>query len=165
MKAAPIKAATLAICALMAVPAMAKVYYVDQSIGSDWYSGLKESMPKRTIQAAIDVAAAGSTIIVNPGVYAPFRTAKKLTINASEGAESTIIDGDLGEKYVPSFVVPSYVKIKSYGLYYYVDGDGNPIYGDPIELGYEDYYEKEWVPPLDEKIWTFPYPKEKRVKT
>ena len=164
-------AALLALAAL-ALPASAKTYYVDAATGNDNNTGLKETLAFRTIQKAIDKAAAGSTILVAPGTYAPIRTAKKLTIKSTDGAESTIIDGSLGEKYVPAPVeIPEYVhKVyrewnDSYEYYYYTDESGNPIFGDPWEQGYDDYHYTSWYPPVDENIWIAPAPAPKTVKT
>ena len=148
------------------IPAWAKTYYVDAKYGSDYNTGLKESQAMRTIQAAIDKAAAGSTILVAPGTYAPFRTSKKLTIKSTGGAEDTVVDGSLAEKYTPPTVnVPSWVQVSykweynpkteqyektdKVESYYYYDGNG-------------EYH--DWFPPVDESIWDFPYPKEKTSK-
>ncbi|MBP5543445.1 MAG: hypothetical protein ILM98_05170 [Kiritimatiellae bacterium] len=83
------------------IPAWAKTYYVDAKYGSDYNTGLKESQALKTIQAAIDKAA-GSTIFVAPGTYAPIDSrGKKLTIKAMEDFGSTIIDGDLSDEEIP----------------------------------------------------------------
>ena len=155
-----------AAAALCAIPAWAKTYYVDAKYGSDYNTGLKESQALKTIQAAIDKAAAGSTILVYPGTYEPLRTSKKLTIKSTGGAEDTVVDGSLAEKYTPPTVnAPSWVQVNykweynpdtcqyektdKVESYYYYDGNG-------------EYH--DWFPPVDESIWDKPYPKEKTSK-
>ena len=47
-----------------------------------------------TIQAAVDVAGNGATVLVGPGSYAPFDIAgKSIAIRSTQGAAATIIDG------------------------------------------------------------------------
>ncbi len=47
-----------------------------------------------TIQAAVDVAVNGNTVLVGPGTYAPFDIAgKSIAIRSTQGAAATIIDG------------------------------------------------------------------------
>ena len=87
-------AAVLALAAF-ALQVSAKTYYVKADGGSDANTGLKETAAFATIQYAIDKAAAGSTILVYPGTYAPIASNnKKLTIKTVEGADETIIDGE-----------------------------------------------------------------------
>ena len=79
---------------LMPMMALATTWYVNGSAGSDSYSGKSASAAKATIQAAIDASAAGDTILVAPGTYAPIATGNKaITIRGTAGASSTIIDG------------------------------------------------------------------------
>ena len=48
-----------------------------------------------SLQAAIETANEGDVILVGPGTYSPIRTnGKKITIKSTEGAASTIIDGE-----------------------------------------------------------------------
>ena len=80
---------------LMPMMALATTWYVNGSTGSDYNSGTSESAPKATIQAAIDVSAAGDTILVAPGTYAPIATENKtITIQSTTGAKATIIDAE-----------------------------------------------------------------------
>ncbi|MEY4821789.1 MAG: leupeptin-inactivating enzyme 1, partial [Planctomycetota bacterium] len=47
-----------------------------------------------TIQAAVDAAVNGNTVLVGPGTYAPFDIAgKSIAIRSTQGAAATIIDG------------------------------------------------------------------------
>ena len=80
--------------ALMPMMALATTWYVNGSTGSDSNSGMSESAPKATIQAAVDVSSAGDTILVATGTYAPISTEnKKLTIIGTAGYDTTVIDG------------------------------------------------------------------------
>ena len=72
-----------------------RVWYVNGSTGSDSNSGLSANLAKATIQSAIDAAAAGDTILVAPGTYAPIVTANKLLrIESIQGPLVTKINGD-----------------------------------------------------------------------
>ena len=94
----PIRLAALLALAALALPASAKTYYVDAASGNDANTGLSEGAAFKTIQTAIDKAAAGSTILVYPGEYQPIATNnKKLTIKAVEGPENTVITAYRGE--------------------------------------------------------------------
>ena len=87
----------------MTLPCAAKTYYVDASTGSDSNTGLKESAAFATIQKAIDKAAAGSTILVYPGVYEAIKTNnKKLTIKAVDGGadQTSIKPSEIGTDVV-----------------------------------------------------------------
>ena len=69
-------------------------WYVNGLTGADSNSGTSESVPKATIQAAIDAADDGDTILVAPGMYAPITsTSKTLTIRSTHGKGVTVIDG------------------------------------------------------------------------
>ena len=84
-----------AISAFFALPiTAATTWYVNGTSGSDSYTGTSESSAKATIQAAIDLAIDGDTILVAPGAYAPISTEnKEIAIRSTSGAASTIIDG------------------------------------------------------------------------
>jgi len=72
-----------------------KIYYVNGVTGRDSYSGLSANAAKKTIQAAIDIAAVGGVIRVAAGTYPPISTANKpLTIIGEEGKHRTFIDGN-----------------------------------------------------------------------
>ena len=78
----------------MPTMALAATWYVNGSTGSDSNLGTSESTPMATIQAAIDVADGGDTILVAPGTYAPITTENKdIAIRSITGAMSTVIDG------------------------------------------------------------------------
>lgn len=75
-------------------PGEAKTYYVNGTTGDDANTGLSTSLAKKTIQAAIAVAADGATIRVAAGTYDPIVTNNRdLTIIGIEGKGSTLIDG------------------------------------------------------------------------
>ena len=80
---------------LLPMMALAATWYVNGSTGLDSNSGASESAPKETIQAAIDASSAEDLILVAPGTYAPITTDNKaITIQSTDGADNTIIDGD-----------------------------------------------------------------------
>ena len=69
-------------------------WYVNGSTGSDSNSGMSESAPKATIQAAIDASSAGDMILVAPGTYDRFAADnKQIWIRSTGGASFTVIDG------------------------------------------------------------------------
>ena len=86
--------ATLLMLTLSVNVTNATTWYVstngnDNATGADWDTAF------RTIQKAIDIAPAGSEIVVSNGTYAPISTDNKtITIRSVNGAETTIIDGD-----------------------------------------------------------------------
>ena len=70
------------------------VWHVDATNGADTSDGFSWATAKKTIQAAIDLAGDGDTIVVTNGVYGPIITDNKaITIRSASGAEKTIIDG------------------------------------------------------------------------
>lgn len=78
--------------AFAATAAEAKTYYVNASRPNNNGNGLKASTAKKTIQAAVNLAVAGDTILVYPGEYAPFKTNnKKIVIKSVKGASQTKI--------------------------------------------------------------------------
>ena len=82
----------LAFCAMISLPVGARTLYVDAMQPNNDGNGLTEETAKKTIQAAVNAAKAGDTIVVFPGVYAPIKTKnKKLAIKAASGAEYTTI--------------------------------------------------------------------------
>ena len=69
-------------------------WFVSASSGNDASSGRSWSTAKRTIQAAIDAASNGDTILVADGTYEPIATDNKaVTIRSVNGAGNTVIDG------------------------------------------------------------------------
>src|SRR5262245_48668469 len=74
-----------------------------------------------TIQAAIDAAASDDTVLVFPGTYAEHCQidAKNLVLRSQEGAESTVLDGQLsgrilvihsGEVMIQGFTIENGLK-------------------------------------------------------
>jgi len=62
--------------------------------GSDVFDGRTWTMAKRTIQAAVDAATAGSTVWVSNGTYVGLVTVNKgVTVKSMNGAEATTIQG------------------------------------------------------------------------
>ncbi len=88
------KLLTIALCALFAIHAAeARTLYVDATRPNNKGNGLKAKTAKKTIQAAINIAKNGDTIIVYPGKYhAPIKTNnKKITIKSKSGKAKTEI--------------------------------------------------------------------------
>ena len=83
----------VALVVALALTSSAKTDYVDAATGDDANTGLKPGLAFATLQHAADTAAAGSTVFVAPGLYAPLSTAKKLTFKSTDGRTSTTIDG------------------------------------------------------------------------
>ncbi len=82
----------LALCALFAGTAGARTLYVDARRPNNNGNGFSAKQAKKTIQAAINIATAGDTILVAPGSYAPIKTNnKKITIKSTKGATKTTI--------------------------------------------------------------------------
>jgi parallel beta-helix repeat protein len=79
---------------LMAGTLRADTHYVDATRPDDSGDGLSWATAEKTIQAAITASAAGDTITVTNGVYAPIATTNNsITIQSVNGATFTIIDG------------------------------------------------------------------------
>lgn len=76
------------------IPVSATTWYVDASRPNDSGAGTAWGTAKQTIQAAINIANSGDTILVASGTYAPISvTNKTLLIQSQYGAASTIING------------------------------------------------------------------------
>lgn len=92
------KLITLALCALFAIhSAEARTLYVNASRPNNKGNGLKLKTAKKTIQAAINVAKKGDTILVYPGKYSPIKTNnKKITIKSVKGMSETFILSGIG---------------------------------------------------------------------
>lgn len=74
--------------------AFVPMWFVDAARPDDSGDGRSWETAKRTIQAAVDLAAAGDSIAVTNGIYPPITTANKLLIiNSVNGAAGAIIDG------------------------------------------------------------------------
>ena len=82
----------LALCAIFALDAGARTLYVDAKRPNNKGNALSAKKAKKTIQAAINVAKKGDTILVLPGTYAPIKTKnKRITIKSAKGKEKTSI--------------------------------------------------------------------------
>ena len=69
---------------LVAANVWTATWYVNGSSGANGNSGLADSSAKATIQAAIDAASAGDTILVSPGAYdAIYTQGKAITIRSA----------------------------------------------------------------------------------
>ena len=78
--------------AFAAGAADARTLYVNAKRPNNNGNGLKPSTAKKTIQAAVNIAKAGDTILVYPGTYAPFKTNnKKISLKSAKGAAKTKI--------------------------------------------------------------------------
>ena len=88
-------AIVVAVCAVaFAVDGWAATYYVNGTSGSDSNAGTSSASAKKTIQAAVDAASLGDTILVSAGTYGIVdATDKGITIRSTDGAVATIIDG------------------------------------------------------------------------
>ncbi len=81
-----------ALCALFVVQAEARTLYVNAKRPNNKGNGYKASTAKKTIQAAINIAKKGDTILVYPGTYSPIKTNnRKITIKGIKGANKTKI--------------------------------------------------------------------------
>ena len=84
---------------LAAAVQAANTWHVDAKLGKDTGSGSTRGDAKQSIQAAIDAAAEGDTILVDDGIYSPIQTADKdIAIRSVNGAQTTIIDGGKAER-------------------------------------------------------------------
>ena len=82
----------LALCAILSANADARTLYVNASRPNNSGNGLSAKKAKKTLQAAINIANAGDTILVYPGSYAPIQTNnKKITIKSTKGSGKTSI--------------------------------------------------------------------------
>ena len=84
----------LALCALFSFNAAeARTLYVNANRPNNKGNGLSASKAKKTIQAAINIAKKGDTILVYPGTYAPIKTKnKKITVKGVYGPVLTKIE-------------------------------------------------------------------------
>ena len=87
---------------LVAANAWAATWYVNGTSGADGNSDRADTSAKATIQAAIDAASAGDTILVAPGTYDAIDTqGKNITIRSTDGAEKTKIVARTGRRLGP----------------------------------------------------------------
>lgn len=83
----------IALCALLAaISAEATTYYADSARPNNNGNGRSAKTAKKTIQAAINAAKDGDTILVQPGKYGRIRTNnKRITIKSTGGKGKTVI--------------------------------------------------------------------------
>ncbi len=82
----------LALCAILSANVDARTLYVNAKRPNNKGNGLSAKKAKKTIQAAINAAKKGDTILVYPGTYAPIVTNnKKIAIKGVKGAAKTTI--------------------------------------------------------------------------
>jgi hypothetical protein len=106
MHAFRLQALTLTLCSITLTGFSATVH-VDRTRPNDSGDGLSWATAKRTIQAAVDAAAAGDTILVAPGIYDEgtrvtpsgylrnrLVVTKNVTVESTEGADATVILGE-----------------------------------------------------------------------
>ncbi len=100
------RTAFLLLCGGVYSAGEAATNYVDCARPDDSGDGLSWATAKRTIQAAVNMAVAGDTVLVGPGVYSEGQTvtpggylsnrvvvAKNITLQSRDGAASTVILG------------------------------------------------------------------------
>ncbi len=93
MDAAGLRAGEFGV-AVRSIPGEAVWWHIDAVRPDDAGAGLDWATAKRSLQAAVDAAADGDTILVAPGVYEPVATFNKpLLIASVDGAAATVIDG------------------------------------------------------------------------
>lgn len=82
----------LSLCAILSACADARTLYVNAKAKNNNGSGLSAKKAKKTIQAAVNIAKKGDTILVYPGSYAPIKTKNlKISIKSVKGAAKTEI--------------------------------------------------------------------------
>lgn len=82
----------LALCAFVAGSVGARTLYVDASRPNNNGNGRSAKTAKKTIQAAINIAKSGDTIVVAPGTYSTISTKNKnLKIKGKKGSSKTTI--------------------------------------------------------------------------
>ncbi|MBI2440748.1 MAG: hypothetical protein HYV35_05180 [Lentisphaerae bacterium] len=77
----------------MALPSPAAIYYVSPA-GNDANNGTSLTLAKRTIQAAINIAAGGDTVLVADGTYGPISVYGAIAVRSINGPKSTTINGN-----------------------------------------------------------------------
>lgn len=101
MKYAACLAVTMSICLGAQGVAAATTWYVDDDTCPNNGNG-SESQPFCSVQAAIDAAVSGDTVLVRPGWYVEridFK-GKNIVLRSTDGPLVTILDGDLGGSVV-----------------------------------------------------------------
>ena len=92
----------------VAYQAGARTLYVDASRPNNKGNALKAKTAKKTIQAAINIAKKGDTIVVLPGYYTSIKTKNiKITIKAAKGSGQTFIQKGPGKTTKTGYVASS----------------------------------------------------------
>lgn len=89
-------AATLLLLSL-SLSAFASTFYVSDEAGDDANNGQDWATAKKTIQAGVDAAASGNTVLVTNGNYVltnQISISNAVTVRSVNGAVSTIVDGN-----------------------------------------------------------------------
>ena len=117
------KLLAIALCALFAAAAAeAKTYYVDATRPNNNGNGRSLKTAKKTVQAAINLAKSGDTILVYPGSYAPIKTNnKKITVKSVKGSAKTKIAKNSQNKAI---ALAQLGKPRNYS---YTDSDGKKV--------------------------------------
>jgi hypothetical protein len=134
------KLLAIALCALFAIHAAeARTIYVNANRPNNKGNGLKVKTAKKTIQAAINIAKKGDTILVYPGTYAPIKTNnKKITIKSVKGRKKTkIVRPDKAGK--DKYGNPRGIALAQLGKPYKLTGaySGANVTGEPWTTGWK----------------------------
>jgi len=81
----------------IAMPSVFAATWYVKSDGNDANSGATWALAKKTIQAGVDVASGGDTVLVTNGTYVltnQISISKSITVQSVNGASSTIVDGN-----------------------------------------------------------------------